>query len=349
MTIRWALIGTGRHAERSVVPELRRAAGTELVAVVSRALLRGESFARAHAIPKTYEAVEDALADPDIDAIYDATPDGLHARHAVAAAAAGKHVLVEKPLATSVADGAAAIEACRRHGVLLGVVFNQRHEAVHQAVRRMVRDGAIGELKLAEVEIALQSALPRGAGAARTWRTDPTLRRGGIIVSIGDHAHDTLSYITGQSIEAVTAMTDATMADPPNERVAAMLLELSQGAIGHAVASYATPFARRPFAIHGTTGSLIIENSYVYLTGADADPTPTLTLVNASGRSTRRFAASDCFRLEVEQFNRAIAGTGAPMTPARDALRALAVGEALYAAVKTGRTMRVADFMTAAA
>jgi predicted dehydrogenase len=143
----------------------------------------------------------------------------------------------------------------------------------------------------------------------------------------------------------VSALTDATESDPPNERVAGMLLKLSGGAIGYAVASFVTPFARRPFEIHGTTGTIIIENSYTYLTGAGDDPTPMLTLVNESGSTLRRFPAAESFRLEIEQFNRAIAGQGEPMTPPEQGLRALATGEAIYEAIKSGRMTRVGDFL----
>jgi len=196
------------------------------------------------------------------------------------------------------------------------------------------------------VQIALRTSISRGgAGAPVTWRTDPQFRAGGITVSIGDHAYDTLAYLVGQEIEAVSALTDATQTSPPNERVASMLLKLSGGAIGYAVASFVTPFARRPFEIHGTNGTIIIENSYTYLTGAGDDPTPTLTLVNEAGVTVRRFPATEAFRLEIEQFNRAIAGQGEPMTPPEQGLRALAIGEALYAAIASGQMRNIADFL----
>jgi 1,5-anhydro-D-fructose reductase (1,5-anhydro-D-mannitol-forming) len=347
MTVRWGLLGPGRHAGRSVVPQMKQAADTELVAVVSRDRARGEAFAQTHGARKVYASLDEMLRDRDIDAIYDATPDALHVPHAIAAAEAGKHALIEKPLALSVADAAKAIAASKRHGTKLGVVFNQRHEAVHQEARRMVLDGAIGEVKLIHVQIALRTAISRGGPSAPvTWRTDPNFRAGGIVVSIGDHAYDTLAYLVGQEIDSVSALTDATQSEPPNERVAGMLLKLSGGAIGYAVASFVTPFARRPFEIHGTTGTIVIENSYTYLTGAGDDPTPTLTLVDKSGSTVRRFPATDAFRLEIEQFNRAIAGKGEPMTPPEQGLRALAIGEAIYDAIKSGRMSRVSDFLT---
>lgn len=343
MPIRWALLGPGRHAGRSVVPALKRAAGSALVAVVSRDRARGEAFAKTHGIAKVHTTLDAVLRDRDIDALYDASPDGLHAPHAIAAAEAKKHILVEKPLALSLEAARGAVEACRRLGIMLGVVFNQRHEAAHQEARRLVLAGAIGELKLAHVQIALRAATQRvGANAPVTWRTDPHFRAGGITVSIGDHAYDTLAYITGQPIEAVSALTDATQSNPPNERVVSMLLKLSGGAIGYAAASYATPFAKRPFELHGTKGTIVIENSYTYLTGGD-DARPSLTLVTEAGTTVRRFPPSDCFRLEVEQFNRAIEGKNAPMTPPAEGLRALAIGEAIYESVRSGRSVAVAD------
>lgn len=338
MTIGWALLGTGRHAERSVVAALKSAEGAKLVAVLSRDRARGEEFAAKHGIATVYTALDALLRDTEINAIYDTTPDGLHASHAIAAAAAGKHALVEKPLAMSVREGMEAAEACRRQDVQLGVVFNQRHEAVHREARRLVFAGEIGNVVLAHVQIPLRGASPR---AAVSWRTDPALRPGGILWSIGDHAFDTLSYLVGQEIEEVSAFTDATQDDPPNERAAAMLLKLSKGAIGYAATSSKLAAARRPFEIHGTTGTLLIENSYTYLTGADDDARPSLTIVRAGGSEVRHFAASDCFRLEVEQFNRAVEGRDEPMTPPADALRILATSEALYAAVRGGRTVRV--------
>ena len=345
MTIRWVLLGPGRHATRSVVPQMKRAEGVELVAVVSRDRARGEAFARDQGIPRVYTALDEALGDRQVDAIYDATPDGLHADHAIAAAKAGKHVLVEKPLAISVAACAKAISACRQHGVKLGVVFNQRHEAVHQEARRKVLEGEIGDVKLVHVQIALGMTTPRATSAGTSWRNDPRMRAGGIVVSIGDHAHDTLAFIAGQRIDEVSALTDASKNDPPDERVVGILLKLSGGAIGYAAASYATSFARRPFEIHGTKGTLVIEHSYTYLTGASGDPTPTLTLVNASGSTVQRFAASECFRLEIEQFNHAIEGRGEPMTPPEEGLRALAIGDAIYSAVRDRRAAKVAAFM----
>jgi 1,5-anhydro-D-fructose reductase (1,5-anhydro-D-mannitol-forming) len=345
MSIGWALLGPGRHAERNVAAQLKAASGTKLVAVVSRDTARGEAFALKHGFAKAYGSLQEALRDPEVDALYDATPDGLHAGHAIQAAEAGKHALLEKPLAISLKEGVQAIEACRRHGVKLGVVFNQRHEAAHQQARRMVLAGAIGEVVLVRVQITLRPARGAAAPHSGNWRADPRMRSGGILMSIGDHAYDTLAYLIGQDIDEVCAFTDATVGGAPNERVAGMMLKLSKGAIAYAASTSKTPFALRPFEIHGTNGSLILANTYTYLNGAGEDPQPSLELINESGSSVQHFAATECFRLEVEQFNRAVAGGGEPMTSAEEGLRALAVTEALYESVRNGRVTRVDAFL----
>src|SRR5262245_15330822 len=273
MTLRWALLGPGRHAGRNVVAEMKTAAGKALAAVVSRDSARAEAFARQHGIAKAYTALDQALADPDIDAVYDATPDGLHAANAIACAQAGKHVLIEKPLAISVAEGERVLDAARRAGIKLGVVFQQRHDSAHVEARRMVLAGEIGEAVLAHVFLPLPRPAGGAAPAGGNWRADPKMRPGGIASSIGDHAHDTLAFLIAQKVIEVSAVTDAFP-----DRVAALALRLSGGAIGYAAASFRTPYGRRPLEIHGTAGSIVLTNSYTPLVGDDGDPT--LELIN---------------------------------------------------------------------
>lgn len=344
MTIGWALLGPGRHADNNVAPQMRKASGTDLVAVMSRDPARGTAFAKKHGFAKVHASLKDVLADPAIQAVYDCTPDGLHADNAVAAAEAGKHILIEKPLAITAKECARAIAACTARGVVLGVVYQQRHDAAHQEARRMIAAGEIGDVMLARVQINLRPTTPAPVPpAGGNWRADPKMRLGGSLMSLGDHAFDTLSYIVDQRIEEIASFTNATQDDPPNERVASMILKLSKGAIGHASSSGATPFARRPIEIHGTKGTIVIDNSFAYLTGSGEDPRVSLELVNANGRTVRHFEPTECFRLEVEQFNRAIDGKGEPMTTADEGRRAIAISEAFYKAIKDGRVAKAPD------
>ncbi len=344
MTIGWALLGPGRHAENNVAPQMKKAADSKMVAVMSRDVARGETFAKRHGFAKVHTSLRDVLADPEIQALYDCTPDGFHADNAVAAAEAGKHILIEKPLAITAKDCERAIAACKRAGVVLGVVYQQRHDAAHQEARRMIAAGEIGDVHLARVQINLRpSTATPTPPAGGNWRADPKMRSGGALMSLGDHAFDTLAYIVDQRIEELTAFSNATQSNPPNERVSSLLLKLSKGAIGHASSSGATPFARRPIEIHGSKGTIVIENSFAYLTGSAEDPRVALELVTANGRTVRHFPPTECFRLEVEQFNRAIEGKGAPMTSADEGRRAIAISEAFYKGIRTGRVMKAPD------
>jgi predicted dehydrogenase len=120
-----------------------------------------------------------------------------------------------------------------------------------------------------------------------------------------------------------------------------MLFKLSKGTIGHAISSGRIPFGRRPIEIHGSTGTLVIDNAFAYLAGDGGDPTLNLELVNANGKSVRRFASTPCFQREVEQFGRAIEGKGAVMTSAEEALAAIRISDAFYETVRTGRVADV--------
>lgn len=335
MTIGWALLGPGRHADTNVMPQMKKADGVKLVAVLSRDRSRGEAFAQKHGFAKVYTALPELLADPDIGALYDCTPDGFHAANTIAAAKVGKHSLIEKPLAISPQEGEAAIKACHQYGVKLGVVYQQRHEYAIQEARRMIAAGEIGDVHLARVQVNLR--VSAGPPAGGNWRADPVMRSGGTLMSLGDHAFDTMAYILDQKIEQVVAMTDATQDNPPNERVAGMMIKFSKGTIGHTVSSGRVPFARRPIEIHGSLGSLMIGNAFAYLAGADEDARTSLELVNKDGRDVRHFEPTECFRREVEQFSRAIEGSGEPMTSAAEGLHAIRINDLFYESIRSGR------------
>lgn len=345
MSIGWALLGTGRHALKNVLPEMKKAAGTRLVAVVSRDRQRAEAFAKEHGFARGYGSLAEALQDAEVQALYHATPDGLHARDAILGARAGRHSLIEKPLAITIAQCKEVIAACHEHRVKLGAVFQQRHESAHLEAKRMIAAGEIGEVLMARAHLAMRNlAQAANAPIVSTWRNDPAMRPGGVIMGIGDHAFDTLSWIIGQEIVEVAAMIDATLTDAPNERVGTLLLKFANGATGVASASFRTPYGQRPIEIHGSRGSLILNNTYAYLTGAGEDPRPSMELRNENGGSTRTFPVSECFRLEIERFSRFVEGSETPMTSGEDGLRAHTVTEAAYESLRSSRMQLIARF-----
>jgi predicted dehydrogenase len=144
--LRWGVLSTANIGRRKVVPAMQKARRSRIVAVASRDLERAQAFARELGIRRTHGSYEDLLADPEIDAVYIPLPNHLHARWVTAAAAAGKHVLCEKPLAMNGDEARAMADACDKAGVVLLEAFMYRLHPSWRAVRELVGSGRIGRL-----------------------------------------------------------------------------------------------------------------------------------------------------------------------------------------------------------
>ena len=351
MAIGWALLGTGRHSNANVAPQMGHAQDVRRVALYSRDAAKGEAFAAQHGFERVYTSLDDLLKDSEVDAVYDATPDGLHGPNAVRIAQAGKHVLAEKPLAVSVEQCRQAIAACRENGVKLGVVFQQRHEPIHQEIRRLVQAGDLGDVLYVKGHRvrgpAAPGARPQPAPSnVVNWRADPEMKPGGIVMGIGDHVYDMLSYLAMQNIVEVAAFTNSTQQGTPNETHATVLLKFDGGAYGVMLASMRTPYAQEPIAIHGSTASLMCYNSLgVAASPWEQETTPKLYLAGTEGTKSQLFEPTEAIARDIEQFNRCISGDGEPMTSGYEGLVNQAVTEAIYESARTGRAVRVEEFL----
>src|ERR1700675_2994914 len=172
MTMRWGIIGAGEIAARAMAPALNRAAATKLTAIYSRSMDKAQAFAGRFKAARAYDSLEKMLADPELDAVYIASPNSLHAAHTIQAARAGKHVLCEKPMAIAVADGERMIEECKRSNVKLAVVYQNRYHPAHFEARRHIESGALGEIHFASAQTC--RGFERG-GHWSGWRIDPAM------------------------------------------------------------------------------------------------------------------------------------------------------------------------------
>jgi predicted dehydrogenase len=145
--LRWGLLGTAR-INRAIIPPLRASARNELVGVASRTLVKAESYARQWEIPRAFASYQAMLDDPAIDVVYIPLPNSLHVPWTLAAIEAGKHVLCEKPLATSVAGMDKIIAAAAARGVVVAEAFMYRHHPQTLLVKELAHSGEIGELRL---------------------------------------------------------------------------------------------------------------------------------------------------------------------------------------------------------
>ena len=153
MSIGWAIVSTGRHADTFVAPAIGTAEDTHLVAVYSRERERAEVFAGKHGAQIAYTSLEALMADSRVDVVFIASPNFLHAPYTKMAAQAGKHVLVEKPMAVDLDEAVDMVRTCRAHNVKLGVGFHLRHHPGHREARRLIEAGILGIITLAQAQM----------------------------------------------------------------------------------------------------------------------------------------------------------------------------------------------------
>jgi 1,5-anhydro-D-fructose reductase (1,5-anhydro-D-mannitol-forming) len=201
-TIRWGIIGCGDVTEVKSGPGFQKAEGSALVAVMRRTGALAEDYARRHGVPRWYDDARALVDDPEVDAVYVATPPSTHLEYALLAARAGKPVYVEKPMARDHAECVAMVEGCRAAGVPLFVAYYRRALARFLKVKELVDAGAIGEPRLVTVTLYQPLAAEEVDGAALPWRVDPAVAGGGRFVDLASHMLDFLDFALGPIAEA---------------------------------------------------------------------------------------------------------------------------------------------------
>ena len=196
--LRWGLVGLGRHTEE-IAPAIQCSATAQIVACASRDISAAGAFAERFAIPRAYDTFEDLVNDQNVDTVFVATPNALHAVVVLAAARAGKHILCEKPLALTVADGRAMVAACRAAGVQLRVGLHLRFERSLQRVAEILRSGAIGTPRA----ISMERTAPPGERVP--WRADPA-QGGSILFDVGVHLLDLIPRLLVTEIAAISTL-----------------------------------------------------------------------------------------------------------------------------------------------
>ena len=196
-TIRWGIIGAGDVTEVKSGPALQNADNSALVAVMRRNPDKASDYALRHGVPKWYGDATALIADPEIDAIYVATPPYAHKEYAVAAAAAGKPVYVEKPMALNHAECQEMIHACQQAGVALWVAYYRRSLPRFVRVKQLLDTGAIGQARFVDVRLTQRPRLTFRAHEQLPWRVRPELSGGGLFVDLASHTLDFLDYAFG--------------------------------------------------------------------------------------------------------------------------------------------------------
>lgn len=327
----WAIVGASYIGDRFMVNAIREDPSSHPAALMSKGGERARQFAARHGIPQVYSSLTEMLVDDAVDIVYIGSTNDLHAPQTIAAAEAGKHVLCEKPLALSTDDALAMCDACDQAGVVLGTNHNKREAPTHRAIRRLVAEGALGDVLSGHIRFA--TYLPE---AQQTWRLIDRNRGAGVVMDLTVHDVDIVRYLLEAEVESVTAVTaQHGLAKGPIEDTVAGVLSLAGGAVVSFSDTFTLRNAGTALEIHGTDASIFAEDVMGDL------PTGTVSLRNAAGiQAVPLGPCENLFAATVRRFNDAARGRGEPSASGRDGAHAVAVALAALASAETGRRMR---------
>jgi predicted dehydrogenase len=326
--VRVASIGTGRWAG-TLSDAARKDTGLAVVACTSRSAERREAFASRYGCRgvATFEAV---LADPDIEGVIITTPHSLHAGQIVAAAAAGKHVFVDKPFTLTVADARRATEACRKADVVLALGHQRRRTPASRALRRMLDDGTLGRLAQVEGNFSADYAFASTI-TADMWRADRAETPGGAMTNLGIHHVDTYQYLFGP-VARVMALSRRLVLDIDVEDVTSILFEFASGVLGYLGTSWLPATRTEWLGVHGTGAQAWYEGPGTKLW---------LQRRGEPERTPVPLTPVDPLVEELTDFARCVREHARPEVGGEEGIATIAVLEAIVESARTGRAADV--------
>jgi 1,5-anhydro-D-fructose reductase (1,5-anhydro-D-mannitol-forming) len=330
--IGWGLIGASNVAREWVIPAINSLEASSVVAVLGSDPSRTKAYAAANGIPAAYDDMEEFLRNPAITAVYVSTTNDRHADATIAAAHAGKHVLCEKPMALSLEEAGAMIEAAIDSGVVLAVNHHLRCMETHRTIQRLVRDGALG--RVVAVRLFFGVTLPDDL---KRWRVSNEEAGGGVLFDLTVHDADLLRFLLSEDMSEVVALTGATgvaMGRLPDTAMIAARTE--SGLLVQIGESFSIAHAETSLEIHGTEAALIASDVLMQRGGG------TVTLRRGGDAQPVQIEHANAYPRVIESFNLAIRGKGAPSVTGEDGFKSLAFALAVRESASTGRLVKVA-------
>ena len=328
--LRVACIGMGWWSD-VLADAIKRSGKLKIVACYTRSEDKRRAFAAKYGCtPATsYDAI---LKDRSVEAIVNTTPNDAHLETTRAAATAGKHVFLDKPIANSVSDGRAITAACREAGVVLALGYQRRRESHFRWIRERIDAGAFGKLVNAEANISRDRL---GKIDLNSWRYTAAGMPGGVMLQIGIHYADVLEYLLGP-VKAVSGRFAQLVLPGDNPDVASMVLEHENGALSTLNASYASASEYYLLNIYGKEAS------------AYYDMHQGLRWLKRGGSGASPIASvrNDTFVEELDEFADAVRGRGTPEMGGEGATASLAVIRAGILSAREGRRVEVSEMLS---
>jgi predicted dehydrogenase len=273
-----------------------------------------------------FGSAAELCASPEIDAVFVVSPDALHQEHVLLAAAHGKPVLCEKPLAMSTAEAEHMLAATERAGVLFGVAQNMRYNRSVEQLRAAIAAGAIGAPQLAHAEFAYDTAK-----SPRVWIDDPTLARGGPIGDVGIHCIDALCYVLGDDARVTEVATLGHSSGSALESHAVVSLQFASGSM--AVVTVTTRAAYRSYlSVTGSEGVLTCEDAFTV-----DHPVRLLRYAKGAVAEEQQLSNAHAFSAMLDSFARAVRGEESYRAPGTQGVLNQRVLDAAYQSLREGR------------
>lgn len=308
-TVRYGIIGFGSFAERAIAPAIRANRNSELVAIQKRSLAAARRKAGEHNIPLAFDSVTDLVRHPDVDAVFIVSANSQHCPETVAAAKAGKHVLVEKPMALNVSEAKRMVEVCRKNKVKLMVGHMIRFSPLSLRIRQIIKSGEIGTVTFVKSEFVYD-----GRMSHRKWLTDTHIAGGGPLFDIGVHCLDTLRFVVDAKVLSVASHLEPQPTRKKTESTAIVSMRLSKGILATIHCSYATSIRRSMIEVIGTDGMLAASD---FTLGDRTIPLTVTVGAQGSGGQTRTepIEVPNLYVDEVKHFSSCILEKKQPSIP----------------------------------
>lgn len=222
--IKWGIIGCGDVTEVKSGPAFNKVPHSSLVAVMRRDGVKAKDYALRHGVPKWYDNAEQLINDPEVNAIYIATPPLQHEAYTIQALAAGKPVYVEKPMTLNTASALRMKAAADQYQVKLSVAHYRREQPVFLKVKALLEENAIGDVRFASLQMLQPPASTIIAGSAVNWRVDPAVSGGGLFHDLAPHQLDLMVYFFGKAKHAAGIAVNQAGANQADDLVTGHIL-----------------------------------------------------------------------------------------------------------------------------
>jgi predicted dehydrogenase len=324
----FAVLGLGNLATSAILPAFRGTPRARLVALVSRDLEKAHRLAALHGAPHAYDSLEACLANPQVEAVYIATPPGNHLLEVETVALAGRHVLCEKPLAVTAEEAAEMVATCAQRKVLLMTAYRKCFEPSMVFIRELILSGRMGALKIFHASFSERHAKPQ---TSPPWILDRRLAGGGPLMDLGIYCVHAARWLAGEIPSRVSAyqwVHNPSLFRDVEEGIA-FSMYFPSGLVAQASSCYSAALSSMLY-VEGTLGSVSLTPAFPY------EHTRVLSARFGDEVVQKNFPVVDEFRPQIDAFSLGIRGGNLPPSCGAEGYVDMAIIQAIYGSAETG-------------